>query len=231
MKSVFITGVSSGIGYGLTQKFLNEGFEVFGISRKKPNIKNANFHFIKLDLSKFDEIEERLLELFDGKKEFEFSILNAGILGEIKDLSETSLKKIEEVMNLNVWANKLIFDTFIKYSINSNYIITISSGASVNGSRGWGAYSLSKASLNMLTKLYANELNSHLIALAPGLIETDMLSDVMSISDDKFPSIERIKSSPKVKPNELADRLYELFPKLKNFESGSFIDIRNEVNS
>ena len=38
-------------------------------------------------------------------------LLNAGVLGEIKDLSDTTLAEIAAVMDVNVWANKVIYDT------------------------------------------------------------------------------------------------------------------------
>ena len=112
------------------------------------------------------------IQPFIQNHEFDIVILNAGILGEIRILNHTNLTEIKDVMELNVWANKEIIDAISSYA-SAKQIIGISSGAAVNGTKGWGAYSLSKSTLNMLLKVYANELPQiHFSALAPGIIKT-----------------------------------------------------------
>ena len=76
-------------------------------------------------------------------------------------------------MKINVWSNKVICDWLLKSIPEIYQIVFMSSGAAVNGNRGWGSYSLSKATLNMLAKLYAAEAKqTHFSALAPGLVDT-----------------------------------------------------------
>ena len=48
-------------------------------------------------------------------------------------------------MELNVWANKELIDTLALHA-KVKQIVGISSGAAINGSKGWGSYSLSKSS-------------------------------------------------------------------------------------
>ena len=135
---------------------------------------------------------------------------------------------MNEMMDINVWANKIILDVLIDLKMDIKEVIAISSGASVNGNRGWHGYSISKAALNMLIKLYSREMeNTHLIALAPGLILTPMLEKfVLSADENKFPSVKRIKSSPKMTPEEAARKIDEVRPKLLELESGSYVDLR-----
>ncbi len=76
-------------------------------------------------------------------------------------------------------------------------------------------------------KLYAREMEgTHLIALAPGLVLTPMLEEVMAKDFDCFPSIKRIIEAPKRTPEEAATLILDLLPKLQEFESGSYIDVR-----
>ncbi len=83
------------------------------------------------------------------------------------------------------FANKELLDILAKSKVKN--IIALSSGAAVKGSKGWGAYSLSKASLNMLINLYSNEmLNTKLLAVAPGVIETPMTDIIRFEVDDKI---------------------------------------------
>jgi len=132
-------------------------------------------------------------------------VLNAGVLGEFGDMREIPLRKFREVMDVNVWANKVILDTLLDLGIEIKQIIGISSGAAVNCNRGWNAYAISKAALNCLLRLYAREMEgTHIVALAPGLVLTPMLEEVMRQDERLYPSVKRIKESPKRTPEEAA---------------------------
>ncbi len=52
-QTIFITGIHTGLGNALTQAFLNNGAEVFAVSRRRPdNLHNpARLRFRALDLS------------------------------------------------------------------------------------------------------------------------------------------------------------------------------------
>ncbi|WP_200762884.1 SDR family NAD(P)-dependent oxidoreductase [Nitrosophilus alvini] len=223
---VFITGIGSGIGEALAKEYLKRGDEVYALGRYKPKtLENEdNLYFRRLDLFAHEKIEKELLELLPEC--IDIAILNAGMLGDIKDMSETSLYELKTVMDLNVWSNKVILDFF--KNINIKQVVAISSGAAVNGSRGWSGYSISKAALNMLIKLYAREMsNTHLSALAPGLVATPMLGHILeNIDEEKYPSVKRLKESPKLSPEESAKMLIETFVKLLKYESGEFHDVR-----
>ena len=55
--NIVITGTSQGIGYELTKKFLNQNNFVWGCSRKKSNIKNANYFHTQIDLTNKKQIK------------------------------------------------------------------------------------------------------------------------------------------------------------------------------
>jgi NAD(P)-dependent dehydrogenase (short-subunit alcohol dehydrogenase family) len=142
-------------------------------------------------------------------------------------LGNTDLFKIKEVMEVNVWANKELID-LLSASASVKQVIGISSGAALNGSKGWGAYALSKSALNMLLNVYAKELpNIHFTALAPGVIKTAMTDHIIEKVDaQEFPSAKKLKESYIQSPEEAAKNLLFIFPKLLERESGSFIDVR-----
>ena len=144
---IFITGNSSGIGYELSRTYLQQEWEVFGLSRRGCVGLSGALHDQQCDLNQLDHIGSGLEQLLAGRQNLDLVILNAGVLGEIRDLQDTSLVEILQVMDINVWANKVIIDWLLQHSIQVQQLIVISSGAAVNGSRGWSAYSLSKASL------------------------------------------------------------------------------------
>ena len=225
--NVLITGCSSGFGFALTKYYLDKGCRVYGISRTKPEFENENFTFIHCDLSNVDAIKKNLSKVITNIKEFELAYLNAGMLGDIKSSFELTSKELREVYELNVYANKELLD--ILSTITVKIIIGISSGAAVNGSKGWGAYSLSKAGLNMLLNLYSKEMiDTKLLAVAPGVIETPMTNIIRFETDDiEFPSAKRLKEGEIQTPAEAVIRMDNLVQQIDKFESGSFIDVRD----
>ena len=233
-QNIFITGISSGIGYALAKAYLQKNYQVFGLSRRDPYDLNkfGKLQFQSVDLSQIENIHLHLSSILKEADSLELVILNAGILGNIKDIKDTSLEDLKHIMDINLWANKVICDYLFGSNIPIKQLVSISSGAAVNGNRGWNGYALSKAGLNMLTKLYASEEeNTHFSALAPGLIDTAMQDYIYNLpSCDKYPSLDKLKQAKGTvnmpDPDEAALMLIETFPKLLKFQSGSFIDIR-----
>lgn len=233
--NILITGTSSGLGYGLSKYYLKKGHTVYGISRKQnEDLKSFyNFRFLFQDISRFKEMETNLVSFLNGLEVLDLVVLNAGILKEIKDLKDTTLDEIYHVMNVNVWANKILIDLLISHVREIRQLVAISSGAAVSGARGWNAYSLSKATLNMLISLYAKEqVNTHFSALAPGLIKSKMQDYIYNFPENEhYPVVERLKKSRKTgempEPEEAAQINARAIEKALEFRSGSFLDSRN----
>jgi benzil reductase ((S)-benzoin forming) len=232
---VLITGVSTGIGHALAAEYLNRGAIVYGLSRRTPDALTANdrFHFQAVDLADYARIAPAIHSVLRDVPSLHLIILNAGLLGPIADVADTPLDDFKQLMDVNVWANKGILDAVFARGIRVRQVVAISSGAAVNGNRGWGAYSISKAALNMLTKLYARERpDTHFCAFAPGLIDTSMQDYLCDLKDvEKFPSLGVIQSKRNTpampKPPEAAKRFVDVFPKLPDaVPSGEFTDIR-----
>lgn len=226
-KNVLITGCSSGLGLALTHYYLEAGYHVFGISRTQPNITHENFTFKACDLRQTHRIKNNLKEFIQTIQTLDLVYLNAGMLGEIKSSFELSIEELQEVYNLNVYANKELLDILV--SIEVKTIIGLSSGAAVNGSKGWASYSLSKAGLNMLFNLYSKEMtNSVLLAVAPGVVETPMTDYIrFDINDQEFPSAQRLKNGEIQTPVQAAQRLAKVAQQSEKFASGAFIDVRD----
>jgi benzil reductase ((S)-benzoin forming) len=215
---VLITGISRGIGAGLVKEYLDRGDEVYGIGRSS----SFDIPFYKIDVTNI----ENLYKAFKSfRVEFDIAILNAGILGEIKLLKEWSVKELQDIFMVNVWSNKVLIDLLAN---KAKKIVVMSSGAAVNGNPGWGGYALSKCAVNMMVSIYSKEINTPIFSVAPGVIDTDMVRKVISADRKKFASIEMVDRS-RVELQEGVKKLVRLFDNLDNFESGSFIDVRNVV--
>ncbi|MCW8902354.1 MULTISPECIES: SDR family NAD(P)-dependent oxidoreductase [Sedimenticola] len=233
-RTVLITGNSSGLGHGLTEVYLDKGWEVYGVSRRGCTDLTGKLKDIRCDLTDYEAVPLALETLLMGIGHLDVVILNAGILGKVQDMADSSLAYIQQVMEANVWSNKVLLDWLLKSGIRIDQIVLISSGASINGNRGWGAYALSKATLNMLTQLYAHEFpHTHLTALAPGLVDTamqDVLCDPAQVDEDQFPSVAKLRAARETpampKPREAGLLIADAIPGLKQLPSGSFADIR-----
>ena len=215
---VLITGISRGIGFGLAKYYLNIGAKVYGIGRSNPF--GEKVKFVNLDLSVTENISDAEMEL--KINELDLVILNAGILGEIKKMKDWSVRELQNIFDINVWANKVLIDNIAPFT---SKIVVMSSGAAVNGNPGWGGYSLSKCAVNMMVSIYSKEIDSKIYALAPGVIDTDMVQKVISGNHNKFPSLDRVEAG-RVSLGEGALRIVKTIEKLDEFESGSFVDVR-----
>ena len=233
--TILITGTSSGIGNALAKEYLRHGNHVYGLSRSPSHDLDdqPGFHFLRQDISRFHDLGVNLATFLQEVSHLDLVILNAGILPEIKDLGETGLEEIHRVMDINVWANKVILDTLFEPGRQVGQVIAISSGAAVKASRGWNAYALSKATLNMLIGLYAKERpGTHFTALAPGVINTGMQEYIRNLDGgDRFPVVRKLRElyeeSRMSSPEEAAADLVWAIQKVRSVESGSYADIRD----
>jgi alcohol dehydrogenase/benzil reductase ((S)-benzoin forming) len=225
-KNILITGCSSGLGLALTNYYLEKNYKVFGISRKKTDITDINFIHKSFDLSNISKIKEELTTFILNIKQIDTVFLNAGMLGKIKILSELSIQELNKVYALNVYANKELLDILMNVKVKN--ILVISSGASKNGYKGWGSYSLSKAGVNMLVNLYSNEmLNTKILALAPGVIKTPMTDYIrFELDENIFPSVKKLNEGLVQTPEETALKIDNLINKIDEFKSGTYVDIR-----
>jgi len=232
-KTAFITGVSSGIGRGLAEEYLAQGWKVFGVSRRQPQIENDNFHFAALDLTDESKVASVLSQLLGETNHLSHVVLNAGVLGKVADIADAPLDDLRRTMDINVWSCKTVLDCLFAMKIHCDQVVTISSGAAINGNRGWNGYSISKAALNMLTQLYAAENEkTHFAAVAPGLVDTAMQDYLCGHPEDpRYPSLENLKvrrGTPEMpRPADVAGRLISVFGRLpETCASGGFVDIR-----
>ncbi len=234
-KNILITGNSGGLGLAFTQHLLNQDYTVYGCSRRGCALQHPQLFDHPLDLADLSAVQAGLAELLGGVEYLKTVILNAGILGDIQTMPTIDMDNLKSLMDINVWSNKLALDWLLQNVPRIDQVIAISSGAAVNGHKGWGAYSLSKAALNMLTKLYASEYPcTHFTALAPGLVDTamqDHLCNPQQVDAERFPSVQKLRAARGTDNMPTADQaaatILSLLPTLPDrTESGAFVDVR-----
>ena len=195
MKSVVITGVSSGIGYATCKLFLNEGYHVFGSIRNKSDAKvlsnQFSEKFIPLIFDTRDIsalcIARDIVSKTLGGRGLSALINNAGIaaMGPIELLPSSEFKEQIETNVVGTFNCIQAFLPLLQPTLETKEpmpgrIINISSA--LGGKIGYpfyGAYCASKHALEGLSEALRRELYVHgikVIIVAPGAIITPIWS-------------------------------------------------------
>lgn len=185
MKTALVTGVSSGIGRAVAERFLQEGYKVYGMSRRNAPIKHPVFQHIPGDISVAAD-----RDCFVAAAERIDVLVNvAGVAPKVRnDLLEMTEESYDYVMNINtkgtlfltqLAANKMRSNP-IKNGIRG-HICNISSLSAYTSSVNRGEYCISKAGVSMITQLFADRLAEYGISVnevCPGIIATEMTAGV-----------------------------------------------------
>ena len=83
-KKILITGCSSGLGFSLTKELALNGNKIYCLGKRK--IIGDNIKSVKCNLKDIKKIKNKLRVLID-QKFIDYIILNAGILGVVKKLT------------------------------------------------------------------------------------------------------------------------------------------------
>ena len=181
-KNVIITGTSSGIGFELVKLFSEKNHNVLAISRNNNALRTLNLAGvmpIDLDLTESEDYNS-LDKYLSSFKNIDILINNAVYLVN-KPFEETTLKDFQDVYSTNVFSVAMLTKKIIGFMSESSNVVNISSIGGVQGSMkfsGLSAYSSSKAALNILTEMLAEEYKDrkiHFNSLALGSVETKML--------------------------------------------------------
>jgi 3-oxoacyl-[acyl-carrier protein] reductase len=184
-KKALVTGASRGIGRAITDQFLAQGAEVWGLSSKEPEdlaerIAGAGgkLHWISADLGRTAEVEATVEGALKESGGFDILVNNAGITKD--NLSfRMGLEEWQQVLDLNLTAAFLVARTVGRDMIRKRQgsIINMSSVVGLHGNGGQANYAASKAGLIGLTKSLARETAGRGVrvnAIAPGFIDSDM---------------------------------------------------------
>lgn len=102
MKSVFITGATSGIGRILAEICLEKGYSVYATGRNKQaltDLSKLGATSIEVDLNNIEEIKK----LSKNLPKVDVAVLNAGV-GYFQAATDLSDEEISDMININVKA-------------------------------------------------------------------------------------------------------------------------------
>jgi NAD(P)-dependent dehydrogenase (short-subunit alcohol dehydrogenase family) len=192
IKTVFITGADKGLGFSLVQQFLRAGVHVFaGQYQVNSDLTDLAQSFpqtltpVPLDVTQLDSVSQAADIVAKRVPALDVLINNAGVMLEKRTpLLELDLSSLPlfETLDVNTFGPLRMVQQFLPLLEKGEHklILNISSEAgSITDC--WResefAYSMSKAALNMQSKILQNHLKSSgfkILAVHPGWMRTDM---------------------------------------------------------
>lgn len=189
-KIALVTGASKGIGKSIALTLAKAGCVVYinyhhSSDKAKEVLKlvqnySPESKIIKANIANIQEVENMINIIKKHSKKLDILVNNAGIVRD-KTFKKMSLNQWYDVINTNLNGTFNVTKKALEIMPKNSNIINISSIGANICPFGQSNYSASKAGIEAMTKTLAKELAKDEIrvnAIAPGAIDTDMLSTV-----------------------------------------------------
>ena len=231
-KVAIVTGGTKGIGRAISILFAEEGAKVVanfskdvavaeGLMREAQS-KGLHIGLFKADVTQFDQVKEMVEETFALYGRIDILVNNVGLIRDnflmlMSDEDWDSLMKAN--LNSLFYCCKAVIRKMIPEK--KGKIINISSVSGILGTAGQTNYAATKGGMISFTKSLARELghfNIHINAVAPGLIESEMIS---RMPKEKVEAIIKSSSLGRMgKPEEVAQAVLFLASDHSNYITG-----------
>jgi NAD(P)-dependent dehydrogenase (short-subunit alcohol dehydrogenase family) len=188
-KVAVITGGGGGIGRATAARFAKEGARLIIADYSEENgIQTVNLvremggeaEFIRTNMTIAEDVQSMIQKAVDTFGKVDILFNNAGVKSDEKKIPDVSVEEWQEVFDVNTTGVFLGLKYAIPEMTAGGSIINTASIAGIKGQKLVAAYSASKSSVIALTKTAATEFgkkNIRVNAIAPGIIDTDMVSD------------------------------------------------------
>ena len=211
LKSVLITGCSSGIGLCLAHGLRSEGYRVFASARNNNDVdklKALGFESLLLDLSSSGSINDAISELYQ-KTDNLYALINNGAYGQAGALEDISRDALEKQFQANVFGwHELTNLVLPKMRIeNVGRVIYISSVLGFVAMPFRGPYIASKFAIEGLVntlRLELSDTNIKFSLIQPGPIESKFRANAYLAFKE---NVDSSKSNYKEQYNTMIQRL------------------------
>lgn len=193
-KTAIVTGSNRGIGRAIVEAFAANGAEIFACARRRTETfeldmrqlaecYHTEVHPVYFDFENRQEMITAVKEIRKCGIPIDILVNNAGILSDYQRFLMISIEKVKQLFDVDFFA-QMEFTQLIARLMQRNKsgsIIYISSIASLDAFFSSYDYAACKAAVNVAMRQQARELGESGIrvnAVAPGVIETDMIKDV-----------------------------------------------------
>jgi 3-oxoacyl-[acyl-carrier protein] reductase len=227
-----VTGGTKGIGKAICLLFAKEGAKVVAnYSRddsaaedfsKEAKSTGLNLELFKTDVTQFEQVKGMVEETFARHGKIDILVNNVGLIRD-NFLMLMSDEDWNSLIRTNLTSLFYCCKTVIRKMIpqRSGKIINISSISGIMGTSGQTNYAATKGGMISFTKSLARELgpfNIHVNAVAPGLIESEMVS---KMPKEKVEALIRSISLGRIgKPEEVAKVVLFLSSGNSNYITG-----------
>ena len=195
-----ITGAGSGIGAEIAKELSQKNIHtiitdktLIGLRKTEEAIlsNKGTCTVAQLDMQDFLGIDRLGFEVFKRWKKLDIMISNAAILGTLGPIHHQNSEEFQEVLKVNAVSNhRLIrsFEALLKKGNNPKAIF-LTSSLVANPKPFWGAYSVSKAMLEHIVKIWALENKNNNLSISlidPGETDTPMRRQAMPGENSKL---------------------------------------------
>ena len=169
-KTAIVTGGAQGFGLAITKRFIDSGCKVVIWDKDEKlldTLKLKNIIKIKIDVTKYDEVENAFKKTLKLSKSVDILINNAGISGPSYKSWDYPINDWQKVFDIDVTGVFYCCKVIVPHMIKNNYgrIVNISSIAGKEGNPNAMPYSAAKAAVIALTKSLGKELADKNIAV------------------------------------------------------------------
>jgi 3-oxoacyl-[acyl-carrier protein] reductase len=230
-----VTGGTKGIGRAICLLFAEEGAKVVANFSKDVNAaedlmkeaksRGLSMGLFKADVTQFDQVKEMVEEAFAQYGRIDIFVNNVGLIRD-NFLMLMSDDDWNSLLHTNLTSLFNCCRTVIRKMIpqRKGKIINISSISGILGTSGQTNYAATKGGVISFTKALAREIgpfNIHVNAVAPGLIESDVVS---RMPKEKVEAITKSSSLGRIgKPEEVAQAVLFLASEQSNYITGQTI--------
>ena len=201
MKAI-LTGHTRGLGAAIAEQLLARDIPVLGLARSGNAALAARYPALLTEIALDLSDPAALLAALAGDTARDFvasaqSLLlinNAGMLQPVGRVEMQDAAAIARTVSLNV-AAPLMLTSGIAAQMKGRpcRVLHISSGAGRHAYPGWSIYCATKAALDQHASVIALDQSPGLkiCSVAPGVVDTDMQTEVRAIPPEQFPMRER----------------------------------------
>ena len=185
-KTAIVTGASRGIGRSIAKRLAADGFAVVvnyaGSSDQAQEVVNeirsadGEASAIKADVSNPEEVRQLFEETIQKSGRVDVVVNNAGIM-PLSPIAKGDVETFDKVIAVNLRGTFLVFAQAAQNVAEGGRIIAFSSSVLAKSFPTYGPYIASKAGVEGLVPVLANELRGRNItvnAVAPGPTGTDL---------------------------------------------------------
>jgi len=188
VKVAIVTGSSRGIGRGIADLLVENGYQVIysGARPERPADLPAAADYLPCDIARAEQRQALIDHAINAYGRLDVLVNNAGVAPiERRDLLEMTEESFDRVIGINLKGTLFMCQAAAKAMLASRKqaadcqprIVNIGSMSAYTSSISRGEYCVSKAGVGMLTKLFAHRLAAEgipVFEVRPGIIDTDM---------------------------------------------------------